>query len=76
MRKVFLGLIVLLLAACATSNNGNSLLDTVSQESKIESAREDFTEKIEELTESGGLLADPQPDIRRPRDGEPASGFA
>ena len=60
MRKVFLGLIVLLLAACATSNNGNSLLDTVSQESKIESAREDFTEKIEELTESGGLLADPQ----------------
>ncbi len=61
MRSVFhLVPLALLLAACATNNVDTSLLDSVTDEDDITSAREDFAEKIEELTISGGLAADPQ----------------
>ncbi|MDE0478687.1 MAG: hypothetical protein OXI13_03565 [Gammaproteobacteria bacterium] len=48
---------MLLLGACATND---PFLDIVSDDNELESAREDFTEKIEELTAAGELSTNAQ----------------
>ena len=61
MRNCFLLVMVVLLPlACVNTNSGKSQVNAVTQEYEIESAKEDFTEKFEELKESGGLIEDPQ----------------